>query len=379
MSQLQSAPAHSWSPPPLRLPDERMRVLLDARKLGHGGIGTYIENLIAGFLELGIELTVIGSRRELLRFGLVDLVSIIDDETPQYSLRESFGLLRRINQRAFDVYHAPHFTLPFGLKIPAVVTVHDLIHLRHPEHFYYPWIAKPLIRSALRRASKVITVSEASRADLLDLMHDEAGFSEKVRVIPNAVDPRFVPPAQRRTENPYLLAILSNHKPHKGLSELLDAWIAFKRSASPEQRALRLLLVGEGSRAAGEVPPDVTPLGAVSKEKLVSLYQQARALIVPSRIEGFCLPVLEAHAAGTPVIATPAPAIKELLCRRDVCCAGFDAEALAAGIAEFCGRDGRNGAGLDPEGDCHLSRYTRAETARRVLDVYRNSLEQEER
>lgn len=361
-----------WVREPLALPAEKLRVLLDARKLGHGGIGTYIENLIAGFLELGVELTVIGSRSALLRFGLLDYVGILADETRPYSLSEMLQLGRRIDSKSFDIFHSPHFTLPLGIRIPSVVTVHDLIHIHHPEHFYYPWLAKPLIRSALKRATRVITVSESSRRDLVELMCADRNFDQKLSVISNAVDPIFSVSAnssRARRENPYFFAVMSNSKPHKGLSDLLEA---FSRLTSDGAlpAGCKLVLAGEGAARIADVHRLVTPVGRVSKEKLARLYREAMATIIPSRAEGFCLPALESHACGTPVISTPVPAVEELLGEQDVVCPGFSADDISNGIRAFLEQARlRKERSAKASPDCS-ERFSRREIARRTLDIY---------
>lgn len=353
----------------------KLRVLLDARKLGDGGIGTYIENLIGGFLELGVALTVIGPRSKLLRFGLIDHVGIINDETPSYSLSELFLLGRRINQRDFDIYHCPHFTLPRGIKIPSVITVHDLIHIRYPERFYYPMVAGHLIRSAVQRATRVLSVSHAARAELeLYCGHDPL-LRRKLSVVPNAVDPIFGMAPDIRHERPYFLAVVSNSKPHKGLKELVEGFQMFCASRSNALASIpRLVLAGEGARGLRDMHGAIAPLGPVSKERLVRLYQNASALVVPSRAEGFCLPVLEAHACGTPVVTTPVPAIREIVSDNDVICSGFSASDIAEGLSQFFSASIQRKEAARRSAGRWFEKYSRAEMARQVLEVYANAV-----
>lgn len=347
-----------------------LRVLLDARKLGHGGIGMYIENLINGFLELGVELTVIGQRSSLLRFGLLDYVGIVDDDAAPYSINEMFFLSRRLNQQQFDVFHSPHYTLPYGLRIPSVVTVHDLIHVRQPEHFYYPLVARPMIRSALRRATRVLTVSEASRADILNLM-GQGNFDDKICVVPNAVDPVFRTDLSEHRSKPYLFAVVSNAKPHKGLTELLEAFQQVTNSGlDTVPSGLKLMVAGEGAARLADINRAVIPVGHVSKDRLARLYREALAVVVPSRAEGFCLPVLEAHASGVPVIATPVPAVQEILSESDVLCPGYTGPDIASGILRFLENPRSHQEYSRDQAQHWTERFSRAQIARRVLDIY---------
>ena len=132
-----------------------MRVLLDARKLGHGGIGVYIDNLVHGLAAHGdVDLTLIV--REAFdpeEYSWGKGVALISDRARPYSIDEMFGLARRIDFAGIDVFHSPHFTLPFGIRVPSVVTVHDLIHVHNPQRAFYPVVARGLVRSSLKRGA----------------------------------------------------------------------------------------------------------------------------------------------------------------------------------------------------------------------------------
>lgn len=365
-------------------PDRPLRVLLDARKLGDGGIGVYIDNVISGLLEIGgVRLTLIarpGVRDTLAAAdgkGYAGAVEWIEDRARRYSCDELLGLARRIDFTDFDVFHAPHYTLPWGVPIPKVVTVHDLIHISHPERFFYPWIARPLIRSAVRRAELVVTVSEATRKAVLHLTGAPA---EKVVCVPNAV-PVFLAtktpslplsPSQRGEEvqlqAEFLLAILSNRKPHKGCGDLLAAYARYRAACATNGAApLRLVVAGYGT--LGLLPqPGVEVLGAVSPERLRALYEEATALVVPSLLEGFCLPVLEAQACGTPVVCRPVAAIRELLVDGDCVAQDFSVAALAQAIATVAAGAGGARRTVDR---ARLERYSCAHTAARLRALYR--------
>ena len=364
-------------------PEQLPRVLLDARKLGDGGIGVYVENLIRGLAEVGsLQLTALVRPGAGDRFDLPRSVSLISESTPCYSLKELLVLGRRIDWRAFDIFHTPHYVLPYGVRVPSVVTVHDLIHIEEPEKFYYPAVAKALIRSAVSRADAVLAVSNATRAAVEQLTGATSG---KVRHVPNAIAPYLVRstsslalPAALAGVAPFFLSVLSNCKPHKGVPELLDAFDRFKRSEQWRGAAAvcpKLVLAGYG---AEEILADtaaihklqlcdVTVVGAVADEQLAALYAKALALVVPSRLEGFCLPALEAQAVGTPVVCRPVGALKELVTERDVVAEDMSVEALAQAF----GIGLRSGAafGRAPI-RAHLEAYSPKRVAERVRAVY---------
>jgi glycosyltransferase involved in cell wall biosynthesis len=114
----------------------------------------------------------------------------------------------------------------------------------------------------------------------------------------------------------------------------------------------------------------IIPVGQISKERLARLYREALAVIVPSRAEGFCLPVLEAHASGACVISTPVPAVKEILTDSDIVCAGYSSTDIAAGIIRFFTNSRVLREYSQKAASGWAEKYSRSEIARRVLSVY---------
>ena len=360
----------------------RVRCLIDGRKLGHGGVGVYTENLIFGLAALPqLELTVlVRAGSSIPSLDALGIAQIQAPRSPQF-FKELF-LSQLIRQGDYDLYHAPHYTLlPLGLKIPSVVTIHDAIHVYHPQRFFYPLIARPLIKLALRRAGRVITVSQASASDLNRLLPTESG---KTAVIPNAIDPFFMQqPCDSESTlkriglgRPYLLCNLSQFKPPKGLQDLLIAFKALETDLNC--RGLILALVGQGTAAPGVInlvkslglESRVKILGAVSKETLRTIYSDALALVVPSLYEGSSLPTLEAKGLGLRIVARPCPPIVELLDPIDIVCADYSIQALIDGMQEIVGA-GR----IATKGSLSkLSQFSRESVAGQTWAVYQQLL-----
>lgn len=353
-----------------------LRVLLDGRKLGDGGIGVYISNLISGLLKTQqIDLTVLttAERAKFLPAG----VKTIIDKAKNYSIDELLLMPKRLKLESYDLFHIPHFMLPYGLNIPSVVTIHDTIHLSFPDNKLKAFISKRLIYSALRRANKVVTVSQASKESLIEIAPEQ---SSKIEVIPNALNEYFKKPSLTAAgiNGPFILGVFSNTKKHKGLADLLTAFEA----VSDQIGDLQLVLVGAG--LTNDNPdlhhfvdilssPRVTILGEISESWLKSLYKSARFLVSASLAEGFGLPILEAKSQGTPIVARPVPAVLELLDEEDIVCTDSSVEELAQGILDGFERFAASSNIKAPRID--LERYSTEKTASQMVKIYQGAVE----
>jgi glycosyltransferase involved in cell wall biosynthesis len=242
-----------------------------------------------------------------------ELVARLPNVAPEFSYRtyssgRNFGLEEQIRlpwamrRSRVDLVHFLSIYVPLLVAAPSIVTVHDLIHLRFPQYFkakvrpYY----QTVVRLACARAKAVITDDERTVDDLHELLGVER---KKIRVVALGVDDRFLAPAEPFTaERPYVLYV-GNHRLHKNLATLFDAW-----SKLPEENAVDLYVTGPDDfngelqrRATGKRA--IVALGDLPDDRLASYYAGARALVQPALREGFGLPMLEAMAAGCPVVA----------------------------------------------------------------------------
>lgn len=288
-----------------------------------------------------------------------------------FGLDEQWRLPRHVARvRARLVHHLSVYA-PLATPRPFAITIHDLIHLRYPQYFrrsvgpYYATV----VRLVCARASRVLTDDPRTVVDLERFLGVEP---RKVRVVPLGVDDIFLDEtAPLPAERPYFL-YAGNHRPHKDLPTLVAAWRSL-----PEDRAVDLVLTGMNDvpeiasvrrtvgelRFVGEVPP----------ERLARLYRGALAYVHPALCEGFGLPMLEAAALGTRVIA----------CEDAL-------PAVLRGVAEvFPAGDTRALSGLmlsalegswDPNDRERLSvigrSYTWDRTALATAEVYREILEE---
>ena len=260
-------------------------------------------------------------------------------------LWEQLALPARVRMAGVDVLWSPGYTAPLAAAAPQAVSLLDMQYRRFPEDLapLARWTTGVLVQAAARRASCILTLSEFSRAELLRFTPARAG---RVVVTPLGVDAAFATPipadvrARRLAgllpgDAPYLLCV-ANSYPHKNLPLLVDAFARLAR-ALPH----RLVLVGRPRRgepalaqelAASGLGPRIVRMAGVTRAALAALYQGADVFVFPSLYEGFGLPVLEAMAAGAPVVATREGALPEVGGEAVTYVSGRDPEALAAAI-----------------------------------------------
>jgi glycosyltransferase involved in cell wall biosynthesis len=218
-----------------------------------------------------------------------------------------------------DLWFSPAFVLPAWWRGPSLVTIHDLTFLLLRERYRgraNALYATAATRLSARRADRVLCGSQATRALLLDHLGVD---SERVEVIPYGVAETFfadAPSAEELggnpPERPYLLFV-GTWEARKGLATLHEA----VSKVNSVRRRVRIVLAGQPGWGTEQVldamraDPDVEFRDRPDDRQLAQLYRNALALVYPSEMEGFGLPVAEAMACGCPVIATDLPSIRE--------------------------------------------------------------------
>jgi glycosyltransferase involved in cell wall biosynthesis len=195
--------------------------------------------------------------------------------------------------------------------------VHDLAILRAPEAFprWHRLYGTAGLRRVLRAADAIVAVSEFTRREVVELVGVP---KERVRVVPNGVDPVFTADGPR-AEGDYVLAV-GTLEPRKNLERAVEA----AREAGLELRVV-------GARGWGGVDVDGW-VGEIPDSELAALYRGARSVLYPSLYEGFGLPVLEAMACGAPVVTSLDTAMAEVAGEAAVLVYPLDVSAIAAGI-----------------------------------------------
>jgi glycosyltransferase involved in cell wall biosynthesis len=330
-------------------------VVIDADVLGRQRTGdeTYVRELLRALPAeaAGLRLAAVTRRPELVPDGVEPVLLPARIQELRMAVRVPL-LLRRLRPALAHFVHA----LPPALPCPAVLTVQDLSFERDATLMGRRETAvfRLVVPRSARRAARVLAISQRTKDDLVGLY----GLAPaKVVVTPLAVDGDFRPGGAR---GDYVL-LVGAVEPRKNPLAAADAAQAVGRRlvvAGPERDGA---LVAELRRRGADVR------GFVSHEELVRLTQEAAALVFPTRYEGFGLPVAEAMACGTPVVASPDAAVREV---------GGDAIAyaeppqLAAALERVLAEPERwSRAGLE-----RAKRFTWAETARKTAAVYREVL-----
>jgi glycosyltransferase involved in cell wall biosynthesis len=362
----------------LRLCKERPP-LIDCRKIVDGGIGTYTQNFVRALLDTGIRPVLLGIPEVIRQLPWTQPLEIIEERAEPYSLDESFLLARRIDFSRHALFHVPHYTLPRGVPVPTIVTIHDLIHVTHPETWKHRPAARLLIRSALKRATVVTTVSQATRQILMKTFPKWSKRSDALMVVPNQLPDWCENVELTSHREPLFFAAISQAKPHKGGVDLIEM---FALVNDLHERSHRLVIAGYGAESLAAHPrvreiiehrTDITMLGALGTRELSSWYKRAQWVVVPSIAEGFGLMMVEAHAHGTPVICRPVAALKELVQPADILARDLTRGGLADAIANAIKR-GSVQEGIRAELQASVAHYRRENQRSAILDVYSRAL-----
>jgi len=333
-----------------------MRIGIDARKIADFGIGTYIRELLRALVELGGDDTYVAFAPNSHAHLLPAAVEHIVADAPHYSIRELVAMGRAVDRSKIELFHAPHYVVPFT-SVPFVVTIHDLIHLRHPNPLARMY-ARQMIGRAVRRSRRVLTVSETVKREIVTTF---GCADDHVVVTPNGVGAPFTPEGNA-AEGRYFLYV-GNDKPHKNVDLLVEAFARITDAS--------LVLTGAPFERFRERDRIILS-GFVSDEELAALYRGAIALVMPSREEGFGLPALEAMACGTAVITSNASALVEITGDAALH-ADASIDALADAMTRVASDDALRG-NLARRGIERAKNFTWTRCAERTHDAYRASM-----
>lgn len=389
-----------------------MRIGIDARFFGPvgKGLGRYTERLIQnlervadehapqsrGEGRMPLEFVVFLRKENFDRYRPASprFRKVLAD-FPWYSLAEQLRFPPLIRRERVDLMHFPHFNVPIAVPCPFVVTIHDLILLRHPtrrasklsalmyvvKYAAYRWV----IGRAVRRARRIITVSECVKRDIVEAFRispDRVSVTYEASDQLSAVSHQGSDTAALRSHGitrPFFLYV-GNAYPHKNLETLLTVFKKLRQDGLDAQ----LVLVGKRDyfydRLRGEAETlglldarDVVFYGFAEEPELTELYRQARAYVFPSLLEGFGLPPLEAMRFGTPVAASNSSCLPEIL---NGAAAYFDPknEEEMAAVMKRVFADEASRADLAAKGPRRADAFSWKDCAEKTYEIYRHAV-----
>ena len=316
-----------------------MRIGFDAKRFyhNHTGLGNYSRTLVSGLQRYapGYELFLYNTKAAINITTPQGATEVLPPSQMPAAWWRSFAQVRQWSRQGLDVYHGLSNELPlasFPTGIKTVVTVHDIIYERYPHHYgrYETLMHRAKIKNACRRADVVIAISAQTKADLLEFYKVP---EEKIKVCYQSCNEAFYAPsdAQQMEELKKVFKLprefflyVGSITERKNLLRIVQAMGQEKRLQWP------LVVIGKGKKYFNQVQAFLQqhqlqdrvkflsyeevqpPLSLNKPQVLAALYHCAAALVYPSLFEGWGIPVLEAHAAGLPVITSQLSSMPEI-------------------------------------------------------------------
>ena len=380
-----------------------LNIAIDARRVKDFGIGTYIRGLVhgLGLIDSTNRYTLVAGVEDARALaGLPENFRVAVYSRPDDSHLDNLLFPMFIRQLKPDLVHIPLNRVPLWMPQPYVVTIHDMANLLFESEHSRVRLAlrRWRFRRGLKRASFLIAVSDATKRDVENTVIVPPG---RIRRIYNAPDSEFAasasaPNAEQngrileryQIEYPYLL-YAGNIRAHKNIPRLVEAFAVLREQLAdhPQYRDLRLILIGDTIAQNSAVRQAVFRsrighlvrfLGFVPSDTLRCFYQSAAAFVFPSRYEGFGLPPLEAMACGTPVVTSGVSSLPEVVGDAAMLVNPENVFDIARGIREVLVDESMRRA-LIQKGFDQVARFSWRDTARQVLEIYREAAGQRHR
>jgi glycosyltransferase involved in cell wall biosynthesis len=301
---------------------DRIKIAIDCRKIGDGGIGVYLRNLLMAWNKQKIpaKLYLFHQTKDCDRLCYPnDFAELIPHDIPKYSISELFSFSTPLKKIGADLFFTPHYTLPYRLPCPAVATIHDLIHLKFPTKggplgkIY----ASRLLSHACHTAGAILTDSENTKRDIANYF---PRWKDKVKVI--------YPGVNRKIFRGYQPEEVDAFRKEKALPEKFVLYVGALKAHKNPQALIQIanlleipvIVATQDPRVFQEVLYKSVKNQSLMKmvsigddNQLALLYNAATILVHPAFYEGFGLPPLEAQACGLPVVCSNAASLPEVV------------------------------------------------------------------
>jgi len=372
-----------------------MRIAIDARMVAEplSGPGRYAINIVRSLAALDQEnqYLILQNRRLHKRITTAKNFRTIWVSYPPLSLRGVFLLQSLLKREKIDIFHSLYFLAPVGPKFLRLITLHDLAALRFPNFFqgrgffvriYAKAFTRVFIPVSAIYAKKIITVSRTAKEDIIQWKPE---LEKKIKVIYEAVDPIFKNTADSNAIqnardkfklNRKVILYIGNTRPYKNLPRLIHAYsLLCKGNDSCYQLVIgvsdsrNMPLLRKLSKRYGLLKSTVF-INNLTDEEIVALMNLAEIFVFPSLTESFGLPPLEAMACGTPVVASKAGSLPEVLGDAALIVNPENEEEIARGIKQVL-TDKRLREGLIKKGLERVKLFSWEKTAQETLEVYK--------
>ena len=353
---------------------------------GLGSYGRTLVNDIARHQEVSLRLYAPDAGRDDLRNQVITTPNVTfcyPQPSPMpfhKALWRTKGVTSDLQHDGVDVYHGLSGELPLGIRktgIRSVVTIHDLIFLRHPE--YYNWIDTQIyawkFRQTIKEANHIIAISECTKRDIMEYGQVD---EHKISVIYQSYSPRF----KGITEKPLPYQLPQRYILSVGTIETRKNILLAVKALQRLSEDISLVIVGrrtpytdtvEKYIADNHLSQRVLILNHVTDEQLPALYAGAEVFVYPSRYEGFGIPIIEAIGCGLPVVACTGSCLEEAGGPDSLYVDPDDDEAMAVAICQMLrGAEGREER--ISRSRSYIRRFEGQDVAGQVIDLYRSLL-----
>jgi glycosyltransferase involved in cell wall biosynthesis len=372
-----------------------MKIVLGVTVLARGllsggldGIGTYTKYLLKYFshvsdlecspVSFGYDFNSSNQRQKTIRFWRFSPIAALSAFTPL----TAFNIPNKLS--GIELFHSTDHHIPKLSNIPVVATIHDAIPLSNPEwlSWRYKYLISPAFKRSARWANRIITVSHFSKQHIADNFNID---DKLIDVIPNGVDevwsrtiePHRIFKVQKKYSifKPYIIFV-GTFQPRKNLERLINAYLALDQHLLNE---FDLVLIGRNGwcsddlvskLTSGSLPNSIRWLQYVPAFDLELLVKGATCLAFPSLAEGFGLPVVEAFAAGIPVLTSNISSLPEISGNAALLVNPYNTDSIASGLSKML-QDEVLRSTLVERGLIRSKIYSWDKTAQETLRVYR--------
>lgn len=363
-----------------------LKIGFDAKRLfhNHTGLGNYSRTLVRDLQRLypqheyHLFTPKISNHPEVLYFLNNEKFVIHINKGKLNAYWRSRGITKDINAAQIDIYHGLSHEIPLNsdaIKAKTVVTFHDLIYEYFPEQFglWDRYMYRRKYRYAAQNADHIVAISESTKNDMEDIYHVDPS---KISVVYQSCNPAFYnTPKSSKSSERYLLYVGS-------LIERKSFMLIVEAMASiPQDQRVQVKVVGKGGEYAQRIKERISELGLgtffqfldhVDNEALLSIYDNAIAMVYPSIYEGFGIPLIESLYRNTPVITTTASSLPEAAGPGAIYIEPNDKDALVKAMIDIVSDNSLRNQ-LANDGKTYVSaRYRDTTAATGMMKVYQS-------